>query len=455
MAQGLKSIAIAVDALPYQNSIHTVCDYGGQQIFGKCALPLYTYRNSQLVGLAAEHSEFSKDKKKLTVKLRTGLFWSDGSPVVADHYANSFKEIIRSPSNRFSNLLSDIAGYGEYANFQSDDIGIGVPEKLTIVLNLRNGNKWLPSMLSQLNFSPSCGNPELSAGPYCIKHQSSAFVELLKNKWYLSHNPSTVERLTFINYEPYHDRSACIEDYFRGTIDITCDTVMRLEDYKKYSHLHEFHSNLTRLGVFLVPGTSFASLPSQLRQSLFHVFNRQEISDSLLGFAAPLTSYSGLYLDEVLRATKDLPPLSQHTITILYDEFYPNLTIAKILQKQLKRLGIQAQLKPVGFGDWSAPSDLRLTICPPAIYGPLGFFKNDLFRGYLTSTQLAKAKILYSLYLSGLSPDVEAAAAAGMEEIISNEGLSIPLVTLPTAALVRKNILPSSFYEVGTPVQML
>lgn len=63
MVQRLKSIAIAVDALPYQNSVQTVCDYGGQQIFGKCALPLYTYRNGRLVGLAAEHSQFSKDKK--------------------------------------------------------------------------------------------------------------------------------------------------------------------------------------------------------------------------------------------------------------------------------------------------------------------------------------------------------------------------------------------------------
>lgn len=312
MAHQLRSIAIAVDALPYQNSIQTVCDYGGQQIFAKCALPLYTYRNGQLVGLAAEHCQFSKDRKKLTVKLRRGLFWSDGSPVVANHYANSFKEIIRSPFNRFSNLLSDILGYGEYANFQSDDIGIAAVEKLTLELTLRNRNKWLPSMLSQLNFSPSCDNPELSAGPYCVKHQSSIFVELVKNRWHPSHNQSTADRLTFINYEPYHDRSACIEDYFRGMTDITCDTVMRLEDYKKYSHLHEFHSQLTTLGVFLVPGTSFTSLPSQLRQSLFHIFNRQEISESLLGFATPLTSYRGLYIEEVVRATEDVPPLAAH-----------------------------------------------------------------------------------------------------------------------------------------------
>lgn len=148
-------------------------------------------------------------------------------------------------------------------------------------------------------------------------------------------------------------------------------------------------------------------------------------------------------------------PLSQHTITMLYDEFYPNLTIAKVLQTQLTRLGIKTQLKPVAFGDWSAPSDLRLTISPPALYGPLGFFKKDLFQGYLTSTLLAKAKFLYSLYLSGLSAEVETAAATGMEKIISNEGLSIPLVALPTAVLVRKNICYSSFYEIGAPVQML
>ncbi|MGY4492918.1 ABC transporter substrate-binding protein [Pseudomonas sp. TE3610] len=454
MHHNTKSISIAIDAFPYKNTIHTACDYGGQQIFGKCALPLFTYRNGRLVNLAANASQLSSDRRSLAIELRDDLLWSNGAAITARHYIEGFKEIIRSPSNRFCNLLSDIAGYKEFSTGQSDYIGITEINRRTLELKLRNINKWLPGMLSQFNLSPRCENPELSAGPYRIERQSSTLIELIKNKWHHAHTQSTADRLVFVNYAPYHDRSACIDDYYRGTIDITCDTVMRFGDYKHHRKSDEFHTTPTNLGVFLVPGTHFFKLPAIVRKTLSRAIDRHEISDALMGLARPLSSYTGLYTQQPSTPYQPCAQFQKYEITITYDEFYPNLIIAGILKAQLRKIGIMANLKAVTFGDWSATSELRLTINAPSMYGPLGFYKADLFKGHLNDEALAHAKILYSIYLSNLSADVEATAAAGMEKIISDEGLSIPLVTLPTAALVRRGICPKSFYEIGAPVKL-
>ncbi len=448
----MKTVKIALDAFPYEPRLHRVCDYGGMQIFAKLALPLFIDQQGKLTPLAAHSLESNEDGKTLTIRLRKDLRWSNGETVNAEHYAEAFRQICGDPSNRFHSLLSDLAGYVQCAQGDSAALGVQAIDSHCLQLTLRNRNHWFAWLLCQLHLSPWHSDPHLSAGPYTIAQQNLERFVLVNNPYYFQKQENGVGRLEFVNYEGHTNRADSITDYYAGEIDVSCDTVMFFEDFAKHHGQSDFHWNWPPLGMFLSVGILFKELPLALRQNLHAMLDRQSLAAALYNVPRPINGYLDLY--EYGASQTPSEPASNITcnIVISYEDFYPNRQVAEMLQQQLARYDVLVQLQENRFGDWSNASHLRLTVQANNKFGPLNFYKSDILRGLFEGADAERIRKLYSLYLQLSDANQSRQVALEIEKMLHGHGLSVPLLAIPSAALIRPGLCADSIYQVGVPI---
>lgn len=110
----------------------------------------------EIVAAGAESWETSEDGLTWTFKLRK-MDWSDGEPVVAQHYVDSFYRILN-PDNGFaySFLAYDIVGAEEYntGKGELDAVGIKAVDDYTLEFKLKHPLPYFVSKVSYTVFHP-------------------------------------------------------------------------------------------------------------------------------------------------------------------------------------------------------------------------------------------------------------------------------------------------------------
>lgn len=110
----------------------------------------------EIVAAGAESWETSEDGLTWTFKLRK-MDWSDGEPVVAQHYVDSFHRILN-PDNGFaySFLAYDIVGAEEYNTGKGslDTVGIKAVDDYTLEFKLKHPLPYFVSKVSYTVFHP-------------------------------------------------------------------------------------------------------------------------------------------------------------------------------------------------------------------------------------------------------------------------------------------------------------
>lgn len=449
-----KPVRIALDAFPYEQSIHRVCDYGGQQIYSKTALPLFVFRDSALMPLAAADVAVSSDFKSFNVRLRSDLRWSNGEQVFAQQYIDAFLLICCDSTNRYCNLLSDLEAYSIHDQDKGANFGAKAIGWFNIELKLRNPNKWFLHLLCQINLSPLHTNDKLSAGPYYVKTISATRYELAANEYYFVKSKTPATQIMFISYQHYERTAECIDDYLTGEIDVSCDTVMYFHDIPSYLTRGDFRLRWPALGMFLTPGHNFADIPTTVRECLYSLVDRGAIVEALHGIPKPIFGYSDLYSAHVRPYVDAIHPHAPCSLTLSFEDFYPNRIVAEILADQFSMYGITINLIEHEFGDWKTASHLRLSVMAGAGFGPLCFIKSDILKGFLSPEAFGLALKLYSAYLQ-LPDAYNTKLAFELEQIIHDHGLSLPLISFPSAALIRSYIDRESIYTVGTTIDFI
>ncbi|MBS5951731.1 MAG: peptide ABC transporter substrate-binding protein, partial [Clostridium sp.] len=112
--------------------------------------------SDKIVAAGAESWETSKDGLTWTFKLRK-MDWSDGEPVVAQHYVDSFHRILN-PDNGFaySFLAYDIVGAEEYNTGKGslDAVGVKAVDDYTLEFKLKHPLPYFVSKVSYTVFHP-------------------------------------------------------------------------------------------------------------------------------------------------------------------------------------------------------------------------------------------------------------------------------------------------------------
>lgn len=112
--------------------------------------------NDKIVPAGAESWETSKDGLTWTFHLRE-MNWSDGEPVVAQHYVDSFQRILN-PDNGFAYafLAYDIKGAEEYntGSGSLEDVGVKAIDDYTLEFTLKHPVTYFVSKISYTSFHP-------------------------------------------------------------------------------------------------------------------------------------------------------------------------------------------------------------------------------------------------------------------------------------------------------------
>ena len=113
-------------------------------------------KGDEIVAAGAESWETSEDGLTWTFKLRK-MDWSDGEPVVAQHYVDSFQRILN-PDNGFaySFLAYDIVGAEEYNTGKGslDAVGVKAIDDYTLEFKLKHPLPYFVSKVSYTVFHP-------------------------------------------------------------------------------------------------------------------------------------------------------------------------------------------------------------------------------------------------------------------------------------------------------------
>jgi len=272
-----KKVRICVDSFPYEKEIHKICDYSGEQIYSKLALPLFTEEAGRPVGLACASYVISPDKKLYKFTLRNDLYWSDGKKVTAEEYKNSFMLVCSDKSNRFKSLLSDIYGYKELSEGNPSSFGVYNEGSNTLYIRLRNVNLFFVNILCAYVLSPHrYDKKNIHCGPYEINSINEKLISLKENNYYLLDGKCQRKRINKIIYKNVGALSKINNPYisfFRKKTDVTCDTAIYYNEYNSYYIHEEFQFRKINVFMLLSPGSMFNDIPHHIIHLLSKIVN--------------------------------------------------------------------------------------------------------------------------------------------------------------------------------------
>lgn len=182
----------------------------------------------------AESSQVSDDKLTYTFKLRDGAKWSDGTPVTAADFKYAWMREMnpQTSTNGYAFILTDyIVGGAEYANGESDKVGIEAKDDKTLVVQLKQPTPYFLRLTSLVPYFPmkeefvaSKGDkyalsPEslLFNGPYVLTSFDTASGAVLeKNPGYWDAANVKVEK---VNLKVIKEQSTALNAYKAGQLD--------------------------------------------------------------------------------------------------------------------------------------------------------------------------------------------------------------------------------------------
>ena len=443
-------ISIAVDALPYNPSLTGVCDYSGEQIFTKIALPLFSETNNRLNHNACIQYESSNNGKKWHLKLRNDLYWQTGELVIAEDYCRSIKSICRDKSNRFRTLFFDIEGAKAYAESESESIGIYSSGVFELTIELKYKNNFILSFFTLINSSPlHHENPLLTAGPYFVHFVDDTHYHLEINPYYKLDSISKAHQ-SIIYKKIVNDSYA--DSFHQNEIDVTCDTGLDLNHYINQKEHPCFQESDIHLIMLLSPGKLFLELPDNVKTILIHAINKKIISKEFSETLKSINSYLDIYnLEAEYIETQPITSLkNKFQLTISYENFYPNKVIIDLIANQLVPFNIQVETIEDKYGEWISETHLRFEIRKSLSSTPFLLVKADISRGYLSEPIFKEALFLYSALLQSDISEEKHYLFKRLDFIIRMSCIAIPLFIFPTGFFCRENIVASTLTSIGS-----
>ncbi len=261
-------------------------------------LTSFDQSNKIIPGLA-EKWDVSPDGKIYTFHLRSGLKFSDGTPITAEDVVFSWQRVadpkVGSPYNMLaSNIVNGQAIID--GKMQPNQLGVKAVDQNTITINLNHPdasflqicampNTVIVSKKNLQKFGIDWANPKnmVTSGAYTIKEWiAKGHLTLIKNPNYYDAINVSIPNVILL---PIVDTNASLNQYQTKQIDIT--NSLPIDQYKNISQQYpnEIHT-VTQEGLYYydlnMSLPKFKSNP-QLRQALSMAVDRQVLVKDVLG----------------------------------------------------------------------------------------------------------------------------------------------------------------------------
>ncbi len=282
-----------------------------------------------------ESYEVSDDGLIYTFYLREN-YWSDGEPVIAQHYVDSILRLCN-PDNGFSYafLAEDIAGAQDYMDGvgSEDDVAVVAEDDYTLVITLANPIPFFSAKLSNLCFAPIRQdlideNGESMATDYTLQVYSGPFVisnrvlensiTLTPNEYYWDAENVQLQEATFTLVEEDATRSQLLNSGELDAVDGETEYVSVWEELAEAGSL--VYNKLDDVGSDYLAFNHHTGGPSGLmnnvkcRKAIACCFSREDFNETAqagLQLAAHgLIPFGILSGDVEYRSTYDEPLLA-------------------------------------------------------------------------------------------------------------------------------------------------
>jgi oligopeptide transport system substrate-binding protein len=243
------------------------------------------------VPAAATGYETSGDGKVYTVTLRSGMTWSDGKPVTAQHYVDGVCRLLEPAiGNDYYYLLTEVApisGAKEFASGDTADckkVGVRAIDDLTLQIALDRPTAFFPKLLAFQTFLPArldlvsareavTGSLKLEAGsgvtntlqvvsngPYVLGEWAPGDrIVLNKNSAYWNADQVDINRVEFKIVPKLVDQLAQYEKGDLQVAEFPAEETLRIQRDPGFAK---------ELKILVRPGTSYIGLNTQLTPTL-------------------------------------------------------------------------------------------------------------------------------------------------------------------------------------------
>jgi oligopeptide transport system substrate-binding protein len=244
--------------------------------------------------LAAESFEVSEDGTVFTVNLRSDAVWSDGEPVLAQHFVDGVKRLL-SPemANDYAYVMFDIVDAAAYNAGEVEDLETIVAlDDFTFQFTLSEPRSYFDSILAFSTFHPVRldvieANPEtwtqpgvsVSNGAYVLaEHNPGENLVFEKNELYWDADNVAFER---IEVPVISEPATCLAAFEAGEIDVTSCSFPP-EDTPRLVDTEEFVLT-PRPGVYYLGLNTVASPTDNLdmRIALAHAIDKRTLLDEV------------------------------------------------------------------------------------------------------------------------------------------------------------------------------
>lgn len=352
----------------------------------------YDANQKAVPGLASW--KVSKDGKTYTYKIKPGVKWSDGVPVTAQHFWDSWERTLNpKTAANYAYFLFDVAGAQEYNEGKLKDsskIGMRVIDESTFVVTLNKRAAYFANIpafpvtfpirndiIEKFGRAWTEAKNMVVNGPFKMQEwKHDAKIEMVRNENYHGAKPKLEKIAAYI----ISDDSAAINMFESGALDyvsklpvLDIDRLRRLSGYRSLPYLRGYYY------AFNVSKPPFDDV--RVRKAFALAINRKEITALLKGGQTPITSWIpkgllahnpkiGLTFDP--QKAKELLAKAGYPngkgfpeVAFMFDTRDDNKLIAQRLQKQWKQvLGVNLRSQNE---EWKVYLG-RLKSDPPALF---------------------------------------------------------------------------------------
>ncbi len=298
LPEGRDTLRVRLGTEPPTLDINLATDTTSHAVLNQLMEAPYRYKGDGTIEPAgAESYEVSEDGTVYTVHLRQDATWSDGEPVVAQHYVDGVLRLLNpETAAEYAYVMYYISGAEAYNTGETDDpstVGIRAVDDYTLEITLDKPQAFFDSILAFFTFYPvrldvieeygdlwtEPGN-FVGNGPYVLTewaHEDHLVIE--KNPNYHDADQVTIER---VEYPIIVEDATALAAYERGELDVSGYPSEELPRI-----LEEMPEHFVRLPY---PGTYYIGLNTlraptdnlNFRKALASSIDKRAILDSVL-----------------------------------------------------------------------------------------------------------------------------------------------------------------------------
>lgn len=266
--------------------------------------------------------QISADGRKITIKLKKGLVWSDGKPLSAKDFVYGAKRQLNPAlQSGYAFTLYPIKGAEKYNSADPkelgaadlrklrDAVGVSAPDDTTLVYELEEPTPWFLSVLATCNALPvredivtASGKAEdnqdwvqpstyIGNGPYVLaKHEPGVQIVVEANPRYTRGAPP----IKTVQYFMIKDNAAAFTAYTAGNLDVTSVTALTKDAVDKDPALKSQFQSGPEACTYYV-GFNLARPPFdnlKVRRAFSAAMDRKTFAEQVLkGLALPASQF--------------------------------------------------------------------------------------------------------------------------------------------------------------------